>query len=143
MALQHLTLSRGQTEVTGDAAIVATSGAKGNFLDGPLAAQLSVKNLRVAPAAREFEIATVASLDADALASATVHLSGTARLPEAAIVLDATQATAFGDGRMCRDGVEEKWRVAEARDTKDQQIPQRHRIGSPASETTALRNASD
>ena len=110
VALQHLTLSRGQTEITGDAAIIAANGAvngasggainnsiNGNFMDGPLAAQLSVKNLRVAPTAREFGIATVASVDADALASATVHLSGTARRPQADIVLDATQATAFGE----------------------------------------------
>jgi len=101
VALQHLALSRGPTEITGDAAIIARSGANnassGDFLDGPLAAQLSVKNLRLAPAAREFGIATVASVDADALASATVHLSGTARLPEADIVFDAAQATAFGE----------------------------------------------
>lgn len=97
VALQHLTLSRGQAEITGDAAIIASNGANGNFLDGPLAAQLSVKNLRLAPIAREFGIATAASVDADALASATVHLSGTARRPEANIVLDATQATAFGE----------------------------------------------
>ncbi len=97
VALQHLTLSRGQTEITGDAAIVASSAANGNFLDGPLAAQLSVKNLRLAPIAREFDIATVASVNADALASATIHLSGTARRPESAIVLDATHATAFGE----------------------------------------------
>ncbi len=71
--------------------------ASGNFLDGPLTAQLSVKNLQLAPTAREFGIATVASVDADALASATVHLSGTARHPEADIVFDATQATAFGE----------------------------------------------
>ena len=97
VALQHLTLSRGQTEITGDAAMVASNAASGNFMDGPLAAQLSVKNLRVAATAREFGIATVASMDADALASATVHLSGTARRPEADIVFDAAQATAFGE----------------------------------------------
>ena len=96
VALQHLALSRGPTEITGDAAIVANNPTAGNFLDGPLTAQLSVKNLQLAPAAREFEIATVASVDADALVSATVHLSGTARRPEADIVFDAAQATAFG-----------------------------------------------
>ena len=110
VALQHLTLSRGQAEIAGDAAIITANGtttgaangttsgaANGNFLDAPLAARLSVKNLQLAPAAREFGIATVASVDADALASATVHLSGTARHPEADIVLDAAQATAFGE----------------------------------------------
>ncbi len=102
VALQHLTLSRGQTEITGDAAVVAVNGAvsgpaNGNFLDGPLAAQLSVKNLRLAPTAREFGIATVASVGADGLASATIHLSGTARRPVADIVLNATHATAFGE----------------------------------------------
>ena len=101
VAFQRLTLSRGPTEITGDAAVIAMNGAtsatNGNFLDGPLAAQLSVKNLQLAPIAREFGIATVASVDADALASATVHLSGTARHPEAEILLDATQATAFGE----------------------------------------------
>jgi translocation and assembly module TamB len=106
VALQHLALSRGPTEITGDAAVIAASGAfngatggaaTNTFLDGPLTAQLSVKNLQLAPAAREFEIATVASVNADALVSATVHLSGTARRPEADIVFDATQATAFGE----------------------------------------------
>jgi len=109
VALQHLTLSRGQTEITGDAAIIASNGAaggamtgaanaaNGKFVDGPLAAQLSVKNLQLAPAAREFGIATVASVSADALASATVHLSGTARRPQADILFDAVQATAFGE----------------------------------------------
>src|SRR5258708_7170158 len=102
VALQHLTLSRGPTEITGDAAVIAGNGtgngaANSNFLDGPLTAQLSVKDLQLAPAAREFEIATVASVDADALASGTVHLSGTARRPEADIVFDATQAKAFGE----------------------------------------------
>ena len=101
VTLQHLTLSRGQTEIAGDAAIVASgapsAAANSNFLDGPPTAQLSVKNLQVAASAREFGIATVASVDADALASATVHLSGTARRPEAAIVFNATQATAFGE----------------------------------------------
>ena len=97
VALQHVTLSRGPTEITGDAAVVANNATTGNFLDGRLAAQLSVKNLQLAPAAREFGIATVASVDADALASATVHLSGTARHPEADIVFDAVQATAFGE----------------------------------------------
>ena len=71
--------------------------AAGDFLDGPLTAQLSVKNLPLAPVAREFGIATVASVDADALASATVKLSGSARNPEADIALDATQATALGE----------------------------------------------
>jgi translocation and assembly module TamB len=101
VALQHLTLSRGPTEIGGDAAVVAMNGAanatSGNFLDGALTAQLSVKNLQLAPAAREFGIATVASADADALASATVHLFGTGRHPEADIVLDAAQAKAFGE----------------------------------------------
>ena len=100
VALRHLTLSRGQTEITGDAAVVAataTNAASGNFLDGPLAAQLSLKSLQLAPVAREFGITTVAGIDADALASATVHLSGTARHPEANVALDATQATAFGE----------------------------------------------
>ena len=58
---------------------------------------MSVKNLQLASTAREFGIATVASIDADALASATVKLSGTARRPEADIALDATQATALGE----------------------------------------------
>ena len=53
VALQHLTLSRGPTEITGDAAIIANTAATGNFLDGPLTAQLSVKNLPVAATARE------------------------------------------------------------------------------------------
>ena len=97
VALQHLALSRGQTEIAGDASVVANNATAGNFLDGPLAAQLSVKNLQLAPAAREFGIATIASVDADALASASVHLSGTARRPEANIVFDATQAKAFGE----------------------------------------------
>ena len=52
--------------VTGDAVLGAT--AAGDFLDGPLTAQLSVMNLALGPVAREFGIATVASLDADALA---------------------------------------------------------------------------
>ncbi len=39
----------------------------------------------------------MASVDADALASATVKLSGSARNPEADIALDATQATALGE----------------------------------------------
>ena len=89
IALRRLVLTRAQTQVTGDAMIGA---AADNFLDGPLAAQLSVKNLQLAAAAREFGIATVASIDADALASATVKLSGTARRPEADIALDATQS---------------------------------------------------
>ena len=94
IALRRLALSRAQTQIAGDAVIGASND---NFLDGPLTAQLSVKNLPVAATAREFGIATVASFDADALASATVHLSGTARRPEADIALDATQATALGE----------------------------------------------
>ncbi len=94
IAMRRLTLTRAQTQVTGDAAI---SAAGGNFQDGPVTAQLSVKNLPLASTAREFGIATVASVDADALASATVKLSGTARRPEADIALDATQATALGE----------------------------------------------
>ncbi len=95
IALRRLMLARAQTQVTGDAVVGAT--AAGDFLDGPLTAQLSVRNLPLAPVAREFGIATVASVDADALASATVKLSGSARNPEAAIALDATQATALGE----------------------------------------------
>ena len=94
ISLARLVLSRGQTEIAGEAAIGASGGT---FLDGPLTAQLTVKNLQLAPTAREFEIATVASVDADALASAAVRLSGTPRHPEAEIALDATQATAMGE----------------------------------------------
>ena len=94
IALRRLMLTRAQTQVTGDAVVGATAG---NFMDGPLTAQLSVKNLQLAASAREFGIATVASVDADALASATVKLSGSARRPEADIVLDAAQATALGE----------------------------------------------
>ena len=108
IALQHLMLSRGQTEITGDAAIIAinnttngntTNGAANGaansiFLDGPLTAQLSVKNLPVAATAREFGIALT---DVNAQASATVRVSGTARRPEAEIALDATQAAALGE----------------------------------------------
>jgi translocation and assembly module TamB len=98
VALRRLALSRAQTQITGDAVIgAAITSGNANFLDGPLTAQLSVKNLPAAAIAREFEIATVASVEADALASATVHLSGTARRPEADIALDAVQATAFGE----------------------------------------------
>ena len=94
IALRRLMLARARTQVTGDAVVGA---AAGDFLDGPLTAQLSVKNLALAPVAREFGIATVASLDADALASATVKLSGSARNPEADIALDAIQAMALGE----------------------------------------------
>jgi translocation and assembly module TamB len=95
IAMRRLILTRVQTQVTGDAVIGVS--AAGNFLDGPLTAQLSLKSLPVASTAREFDIATVASLDADALASATVKLSGSARGPQADISLDATQATALGE----------------------------------------------
>lgn len=94
IALRHVILARAQTQVTGDA---VASAVAGSFLDGPLTAQLSVRNLALAPVAREFGIATVASLDADAVASATVKLSGSGRSPEADIALDATQATALGE----------------------------------------------
>ncbi len=91
IALRHLTLSRGQIEIAGDA--VVSASAKGDFLDGPVTAQLSVKNLPVAATAREFGI----NVDAEALANATVHVSGTARRPEAEIALDATQVAAAGE----------------------------------------------
>src|SRR6185369_11737603 len=94
VAMRRLVLTRAQTQVTGDAVV---SAAAGNFLDGPITAQLSVKNLPLASTAREFGIATVASIDADALAAATVKLAGSPRRPEADIVLDATQATALGE----------------------------------------------
>jgi len=96
VALRRLALSRAQTQITGDAVIGASSG-NANFLDGPLTAQLSVKNLPAAATAREFGIATIDSIEADALASATVHLTGTARRPEADIALDATPVTGFGE----------------------------------------------
>ncbi len=44
IALRRLMLARAQTQVTGDAVVGAA--AAGDFLDGPLTAQLSVKNLR-------------------------------------------------------------------------------------------------
>ncbi|MEO8049849.1 MAG: translocation/assembly module TamB domain-containing protein [Acidobacteriota bacterium] len=97
VALQHLVLSRGQTEITGDAAVIAANRAangNGDFLDGPLAAHLSVKNLPVAATAHEFGIAVT---NVDAQASAMVVLSGTARRPDARIALDATQAAALGE----------------------------------------------
>jgi len=92
IALRRLTLSRAQTQITGDAVMGA---AAGDFLSGPLTAQLSVTNLLVASTAREFGISIGAGVDA--LASATVHLSGTARRPEAEIALNATQAKALGE----------------------------------------------
>lgn len=92
VALRRLALSRGQIEIAGDAVAGASND---NFLDGPLTAQLSVKNLPLAAMAREFGIS--AATDADALASASVHLTGTARRPEAEIALDATGATALGE----------------------------------------------
>ena len=94
IALRRLMLTRAQTQVTGDATVGV---AAGNFMDGPLTAQLTVKSLPLASTASEFGIATVASITADALASATVKLSGTAHNPQADIVLDATQATALGE----------------------------------------------
>ncbi|MDP8989354.1 MAG: translocation/assembly module TamB domain-containing protein [Acidobacteriota bacterium] len=95
IAVRRLMLARAQTQVTGDA--VVSAAAAGDFVDGPLTAQLSVKNLALAAVAREFGIATATSVDADALASAIVKLSGSARNPQADIALDATQATALGE----------------------------------------------
>ncbi len=92
IALRRLALSRGQIEIAGDAVVGSSND---NFLDGPLTAQLNVKNLPVGPMAREFGISGVA--DADAVASATVHVTGTARRPEAEIALDATGAVALGE----------------------------------------------
>jgi translocation and assembly module TamB len=94
IAMRRLLLTRAQTQITGDATV---STAGDSFLDGLLSAQLNVMGLPLASTAREFDIATVASVDADALASATVKLSGTARNPQADIAFDATQATAFGE----------------------------------------------
>jgi translocation and assembly module TamB len=94
IGVKSLLLSRGQTQVMGD----ATVGAAGDsFLDGPLSAQLSVKSLPLAAMAGEFGITAIASAEADATVSATVKLSGTARSPDADIALDATQVTALGE----------------------------------------------
>jgi len=94
VALRHLAFSRARIEISGDV-VASTGSAAGlaSFLDGPLAAQLNVKNLPVAATAREFGI----TAEVDALASATVHVTGTARRPEAEIALDATETAALGE----------------------------------------------
>jgi translocation and assembly module TamB len=91
IALRHLTLSRNQIEITGDVVIGAI--AQRDLMDATVAAQVSVKNLPVAATAREFGI----NVDADALANAVVHVSGTARRPEAEVSLDATQVAVAGE----------------------------------------------
>ena len=94
VALRRLTISRGPTQITGDASVGANGGVSGgDFAAGPLAAQLSVKDLSLAEAARELGVAT----DARGTASGTVRLSGAARQPEADAAFDATKVTALGE----------------------------------------------
>ncbi len=98
VALQHLTLSRGPTEITGDAAVAAANGAaNGNFLDGPLTAQLSVKNLQLAPAAREFGSPPLPVSMLTPWRPPPCTFPEPRARPQADIVFDATQATAFGE----------------------------------------------
>ena len=101
VALRRLTLTRAQTQVTGDAVVGANAG---NFLDGPLTAQLSVKNLPLAAAAREFGDRHGSQCGCRCLGVGHRPSSGTARRPEAEIALDAAQAgfmakSSSGSGR--------------------------------------------
>src|SRR5205085_862807 len=91
IALRHLTLSRNQIEIAGDVVIGAI--AQRDLMDATVAVQVSVKNLPIAATAREFGI----NVDADALANAVVHVSGTARRPEAEVSLDETQVAVAGE----------------------------------------------
>lgn len=88
--LRRMTISRGQTQIAGDVTVVAGAG---DFAAGPLTAQLNVRNASLAEAARELDVAT----DAQGMASATVHLSGTARQPEAEITINAREVSANGE----------------------------------------------
>ncbi len=88
--IRRLTVSRGQTQIDGDVTVAA---AGGDFTAGPLTAQLNARNVSLAEAARELGIAT----DARGTASAAVHLSGTARNPEAEITINAREVSANGE----------------------------------------------
>ena len=90
VTLHNLTLARGATLITGDAAVVANQN---DFMTGPLTARLNVKDLSLGDAAREFG----AQAQVEGLASAAVRVSGTPRDPIADIDLDATKVAAAGE----------------------------------------------
>lgn len=91
VALHQLAIVRGPTQIAGDATLTAN---RGDFLTGPLASRLTVKNLSLSEAAREFAIGP---LGVEGTASATVQLSGTPRDLAADIDFDATKVSAAGE----------------------------------------------
>ena len=90
VALRRLAIARGSTEIAGDAMMTAN---RGDFMTGPLASRLTVKNLSLSEAAREFAIGSAV----EGLASATVRLSGTPRNIAADLTFDATKVSAAGE----------------------------------------------
>jgi translocation and assembly module TamB len=90
VALRRLTVTRGPTQIAGDAVITAKDG---DFMTGPLTSRLTVKGLSLAEAAHEFGVNALV----EGQASATVRLSGTARDIAADIDLDATKVAGEGE----------------------------------------------
>ena len=85
--LQRLTLARGATVVEGSA------GITGNFEDGAIAAQLSVRDAPIAELAREAGVTEPIS----GTGAATIRLAGSMLRPEAEISMQVEKPAAFGE----------------------------------------------
>ena len=90
LVVHRLSLSRGAMQIAGDVDLAARNG---EFTDGALSAQLSVRNAPVGDLAKEAGL----NIAVNGIAASTLLVSGTVQHPDAEITLDVANPAAFGE----------------------------------------------